>query len=66
VQLAVGVMDTAKLIAEHKYVCDRHTGVVPKNCSAKKKLTGGGSYIYGGQEFTLSGFASLLLLIFTA
>ena len=41
----------------------RHTGVVPKNCSEKRKLTGSGSFIYGGQEFTLSGFAILLLNI---
>ena len=40
--------------------------MVPKKCSDRRKLTGNGSFIYGGQEFTLSGFDMLLNLFMMA
>ena len=58
------------IACKHTYYCCnecktdycRHTGVVPKKCTEKRKLTGGGNFIYGGQEFSLSWFVVLVFV----
>ena len=47
---------------KHRTDYCRHTGVVPKKCLEKQKLTASGCYIYGGQEFSLSWFVVLCLV----
>lgn len=52
--------DWLSAAAEFTNGCCRHTGVVPKKCSDKRKFMGGGSFIYGGQEFSLSRLAAVI------